>query len=253
MKVFSSLFLLLLFLMNDRVSNAQPKGSFKPKVLWQTASMVITQIAPHSFVHTSYLQTNDFGKVPCNGLVICAKGEAIVFDTPTNDSVSNELIEWIRNFLKASIVAVVPTHFHNDCLGGLNAFHQQQIPSFANNETIQLAGENNYTLPQKGFSDSIQLRVGNNPVVARYFGAGHTRDNIVGYFAPDRILFGGCLLKEMNATKGYLGDAVVPEWSATVARIRQTYPDLKIVVPGHGAIGGKNLLDYTIGLFKNQQ
>jgi metallo-beta-lactamase class B len=59
------------------------------------------------------------------------------------------------------------------------------------------------------------------------------------------------LIKELEATKGYLGDANIAQWSNTVERIKEQYPNIKIVIPGHGAIGGKDLLDYTIQLFKN--
>ena len=40
-----------------------------------------------------------------------------------------------------------------------------------------------------------------------YFGEGHTKDNIMGYFTEDQALFGGCLIKKVGASKGYLGDA----------------------------------------------
>ncbi|MCG8322705.1 MAG: hypothetical protein MI921_24605 [Cytophagales bacterium] len=32
--------------------------------------------------HKSYLETQDFGEVECNGLIFGSRGEAIVFDTP---------------------------------------------------------------------------------------------------------------------------------------------------------------------------
>jgi len=71
------------------------------------------------------------------------------------------------------------------------------------------------------------------------------------------VLFGGCLIKELDASKGYLGDASkgylgdanVKAWSNTVTKIKKAYPKLQIVVPGHGAIGNQALLDYTIKLF----
>lgn len=64
-------------------------------------------------------------------------------------------------------------------------------------------------------------------------------------------MFGGCLIKEINASKGYLGDANVQAWAATVKKVKKAYPNVKTVIPGHGEIGGKELLDYTITLFKN--
>jgi metallo-beta-lactamase class B len=47
-----------------------------------------------------------------------------------------------------------------------------------------------------------------------------------------------------------LGDANVGEWSRTVEKVKQQYPNVKIVIPGHGKIGGKDLLDFTIKLFE---
>lgn len=91
---------------------------------------------------------------------------------------------------------------------------------------------------------------GSERVLLRHFGEGHTVDNVVGYFTKEDVLFGGCLVKEIDASKGYLGDANVDEWSATVERVKQAYPRVKIVVPGHGQCGDRRLLDYTIGLFK---
>lgn len=64
-------------------------------------------------------------------------------------------------------------------------------------------------------------------------------------------MFGGCLIKELDATKGFLGDANVSEWSNTVEKVKHQFPNVQIVIPGHGKIGGKDLLDYTIKLFKS--
>jgi metallo-beta-lactamase class B len=231
-------------------ASAQQPKAFKPKVVYHSNELVITQIADHSYQHTSFKQTNDFGKVPCNGLIVRSKDTAIVFDTPTNDKVSEALIRWIQETWHASIKAIIPTHFHDDCLGGLQAFHNHNIPSYAYFKTIDLAGANNYEVPQHSFNDSLIFQLGNTTVVARFFGEGHTIDNVVGYYPADEVLFGGCLIKELQASKGYLGDANVKDWSATVERIRTAYPQARLVVPGHGAYGNKQLLDYTISLFK---
>jgi metallo-beta-lactamase class B len=228
------------------------KEGFKTKEIYKSKDLVITQISPNSFKHTSYLQTDDFGNVPCNGLIVRNKTETIIFDTPTKNESSEELIKWINDSLHCKINAIIPTHFHNDCLGGLKAFHENNIPSFANYKTIELAKENEFKVPQNGFEDSLVLKVGSENIIAKYFGEGHTKDNIIGYFKSEEVLFGGCLIKELNASKGYLGDANVNEWSNTVEKIKEKYPSVKIVVPGHGAHGNKKLLDYTIKLFKVQ-
>lgn len=243
--------ILLLFFI---ILSCAPKKSdnFKAKQVYQSELLIITQISENAFIHTSFKQTNDFGNVPCNGLVVKDSNETIVFDTPINDKTSEELIRWISGTLHSKINAVVPTHFHDDSMGGLQAFHNHHIPSYAYSKTIELAGENHFTLPENSFNDSVVLKAGNRKVIAGFFGEGHTKDNAVGYFPEENILFGGCLLKELEAGKGYLGDANVSAWSDTVEKVKKEYPDVKIVIPGHGEYGDQKLLDYTINLFKTK-
>lgn len=220
---------------------------------WDLSNIIITQLTENTFVHTSFLQTNDFGKVPCNGLVIRSGSEVVIFDTPTDDAGSKTLINWIQYTLHAKVKYIIPTHFHNDCLGGLQAFHDQGIQSVANQITIELAELNKVVVPKQGFGQQTNLAFGKDQVDVRYFGPGHTQDNVVGYFEKEQVLFGGCLIKELDATKGYLGDALVGEWSATVEQVKNAYPKLKWVVPGHGQVGDVSLLDYTIQLFSTRQ
>ena len=231
---------------------AQKRAKFKLKEVYKSKDLNVTQIAKNSFQHISFKQTNDFGYVPCNGLIVRNNNEVIIFDTPTNDKSSEELIKWIGATLHCKINAIIPTHFHDDCLGGLKAFHQNNVPSYAYFKAIEFATENKYEVPQNSFRDSLILKLGDESIIAKFFGEGHTKDNIVGYFPSENVMFGGCLIKELKAGKGYLGDANVPDWSNTVEKVKKEYPNVKIVVPGHGEYGNSKLLDYTIELFKTR-
>jgi metallo-beta-lactamase class B len=250
MKVHESLLVFLMVSLSVLSCGTDRTETITDKEIYNSGKLIITRVAEHSFIHTSFKQTNDFGNVPCNGLVVRNGDEVIVFDTPTNDEYARELIRWIRDTLHCRITAVVPTHFHDDCLGGLNAFDELGIASYGHVKTIELANKDSVFAPRNGFKDSIVLNLGNQEVMAKFHGEGHTKDNVVGYFPADKILFGGCLIKEVGAGKGYLGDANVSDWSATVEKIREAYPNLGIVVPGHGKHGSKDLLDFTINLFK---
>ena len=131
------LFILAFLLCENGYAQTTPSSKvFKPIEVYQSDNLIVIQVSENAFVHTSYLQTNDFGNVPCNGMIVRNSNEAIVFDTPTNDSSANELIKFINEKLHCKVNAIVPTHFHSDCLGGLAAFHKLNIPSFANFSTI---------------------------------------------------------------------------------------------------------------------
>ncbi|MEX0316051.1 MAG: subclass B1 metallo-beta-lactamase [Allomuricauda sp.] len=226
-------------------------GTNKQLTPYESETLKIKPLNNNVFNHISYLNTDDFGKVPCNGMVYFNKNEAIVFDTPTDDGASKELIEWIEKEHQKQITAVVVTHFHEDCWGGLQQFHHNKITSYASQKTIDMLKEKGLALfPQQGFDENIEVKVGDTDVLIKYFGAGHTVDNVVGYVSKENALFGGCLIKSIKAGKGNLEDADVSEWANTVSRIKQEFPDLQIVVPGHGKSGGIELLDYTIQLFK---
>lgn len=251
MKSFIEYSLITLFAVSAvACSSKKEESASKPEEVYNSKDLVITQLAENSFQHTSFLQTEDFGNVPCNGLIVRNSNEVIIYNTPTNDKSSEELITWVEKTLSCKINAIIPTHFHSDCLGGLQAFNNHNIPSYANFKTIELAQEKNLVVPKNGFRDSLILKVGNEKTITKFFGEGHTIDNVVGYFPSENILFGGCLIKEVDATKGYLGDANVADWSNTVEKVKKQYPHVKIVVPGHGHSGNRELLDYTIELFK---
>ncbi|MFN0292223.1 subclass B1 metallo-beta-lactamase [Pedobacter helvus] len=234
------------------IVNCSAQKTFKPKVVYKTDDLIVTQISNNAFEHTSCLQTNDFGNVPCNGLVVRSENETAIFDTPTNDKSAEELIKWIEEKLQCKVKAIIPTHFHDDCLGGLKAFHDHNIPSYAYFKTIEFAKAKNFTAPKNSFSAPLILKIGKETVTVKFFGEGHTKDNVVGYFPSEEMMFGGCLIKEINATKGFLGDANVSAWPTTVEKIKKEYPKVQIIVPGHGERGDSKLLDYTINLFKTQ-
>ena len=135
---------------------------------------------------------------------------------------------------------------------GLGFFSSAQIgiPSYSNITTQQLAKADSVTVPTNAFEGSIQIPIGKSTVECRFLGEGHTEDNIVSWIPDEKILFGGCMIKSLNAGKGNLEDANVNEWSNTVAKVRKQYADVKTVIPGHGKFGGIELLDYTIEMFR---
>ena len=223
--------------------NADPKDPGILKVI---------PISENVFQHISYLIIPVYGPFPCNGIVYIHDGEALVFDTPIGKTAAKQLIHWIEKEKQSTITGVVVNHFHVDCLGSLDVFHKKGIPSYAHNQTLAFAKKQNlYDVPKIGFKDTLNLKIGKKKVLNQYFGQGHTKDNIVSFLPDESLLFGGCMIKADQAGKGNLNDANVEEWPKTVQKIKNAFPGLKVVVPGHGEWGDTKLLDYTIKLFSN--
>lgn len=240
-------------LINENANTESAKTqSVDSLTIYQTENLIIKKLSNHIYQHISFLDTDDFGKVECNGMLVINKSEGVVFDTPTDNESSVELINFITNELKTAITAIIPTHFHEDCVGGIQAFEKQTIPIYVAKLTAELLKENgqNFSNSMTTFDSSLTLNIGNKKVYAEYFGEAHTKDNVIGYFPESNAVFGGCLIKTFGANKGYLGDANTDKWSETVQKIKLKYPNTEIVIPGHGKSGGTELFDYTIKLFE---
>lgn len=221
------------------------------EIEYSTPILKIEKLEENLFTHTSFLKIENYGNFPSNGLIYFNEDEAIIFDTPVNVSASEELINWIQNEQQKNIKAVVINHFHIDCLGGLNEFNKRKIDTYARKLTYQLAINRNFKdLPSALFDKKLKLDVGHETTITEYFGPGHTNDNVVSYIPEKNVLFGGCIIKELNAKKGNLKDANVSKWAETVKKIKERFPDVKLIIPGHGKVGGPELLDYTIQLFE---
>ena len=220
-----------------------------PITVYETPTLRIDSLTPHTYVHVSYLFAEGYGKVPCNGLIYLREGQAAIVDSPAADTVATELLDWIADQRGSRTIAVITTHFHDDCLGGLAAFHRRGIPSFGQQQTRMLAKAIGLPPPRHTFTERFSLGVGDGEIECYYPGPGHTIDNIVCYVPEEEVLFGGCLLKARGGGKGNLADADVDHWPRSVAGLSDRGWDIRYVVPGHGAVGGVDLLDYTVRLF----
>ena len=151
--------------------------------------------------------------------------------------------------MRVSIEGVIATHWHVDCMGGLEAVHEAGIKSYAYKLTAEICKKENLPIPQITFQDSLIIG-SNNELLLKYLGPGHTEDNIVVYIPSEKILFAGCMAKTLSWNSlGFTGDANIPEWPETLKKVINTFPEAKIVIPGHGESGGLDIIKHTLTLF----
>jgi metallo-beta-lactamase class B len=214
----------------------------------------LIQISQHSYVHVTYDQVPGYGRVGSNGYLFADNGIALLFNTPMNDSLTKQLVTWITDSMKLHIAGFVANHWHSDGIGGLKYLATIGIPSYAYDKTIALAKTNNLPIPRNKFIDSLMLHIGDLVTVSTYFGPSHTSDIIVTWIPSEKILYAGCMVKEMRSeTLGNIADADLAEWPKTIARVIAAYPSAVIVIPGHGAIGGWELLQHTLDMVTNRK
>lgn len=204
-------------------------------------------ITDNIYLHLSWTEVNGFGRVGSNGILYILDGEALMVDTPMEEQQTKTLVEYVREVMKARITLAIPGHFHDDCLAGLPYLHSTGARSIANKRTKAICKEKGLVIPQRTFNKKRKLNFQGQAVELHYFGPGHAPDNIVVWFPSERLLFGGCMIRSIQYKGlGNTGDAVVTEWGPTVSRVKTAFPNVKLVVPGHGSIGDAALLDHTI-------
>lgn len=201
----------------------------------------ITQLDEGVYLHTSFHKDDVFSVVASNGLVVIDNKNAYIVDTPVSNQDTMKLASWIKEH-GFTIKGSISTHFHDDSTGGIGWLNSQSIPTYASKLTNEFLNEHGKTQAKNSF-DEVSFWLVKDTIEAYYPGAGHTQDNIVVWMPKQKILFGGCFIKPVSL--GYLGDAVIKAWPESAENLIIRYGDAKLVVPGHGFVGGPSLLRRT--------
>jgi len=206
---------------------------------------------------------------PANSVLVeMPDGTLVLCDTPSDDLATADLLDWIQQAFGERPMVAINGHFHPDALGGNGALAARGIPSYGSELTARTLAERGeavhaqvlenlpddlierYTAaetrpPAVLFpeSEGLELHFGDQRVVVYYPGPGHAPDNVVTWFPARKLLFGGCLIRTVPRM-GNVVDADLGRYSQTVENLRRF--DAEVVVPGHGRVGGPELLDITL-------
>jgi len=211
--------------------------------------IVLHPIAEGVWVHTTTFDVPGMGRVPANGLVVIDGKEAMLINLPWTDGLTASLCDWISEKRGATVRTVIPTHFHEDCMGGLAEAHRRGALSYGLDRTIEIARQKGLPVPRVPYRERIAVRCGTTIAVVTYFGAGHTTDNVVVWLPKHKVLFAGCLVKSLDSDSlGNTKDGDMAAYPATLRRVQAAYPQPKTVVPGHGDWGGPELIEHTLKL-----
>ncbi|MCL3779377.1 subclass B1 metallo-beta-lactamase [Prolixibacteraceae bacterium JC049] len=201
------------------------------------------------FVHVTWDHAPKYGRFPSNGMLFIKNGKALMIDTPANDTQTQQLCQYLKDSMQVEVTQLIVGHFHNDCLGGLNYLKNKDIPSLSNIRTKRLCKKHDLPLTSHFFNRKKKIQFQGEELECRYFGGGHTEDNITVWFPKRQILFGGCLIKSgRSKSLGNIADAVVSDWDKTILKLQKHYLHIKTVIPGHGPYGNSTLLNHTIQL-----
>ena len=209
----------------------------------------LTAIAPGVWTHTTWSVVNN-APFAANGLVIEGARKLLLVDTGWTDSDSQRILGLIGAVSRKPMICV-GTHAHNDRIGGMGFLNARATPTWTHEMTQEDAPARRLPLARRSWRGaSKHFDLGARRVEIFHPGPAHTRDNVVVWDRESRTLFGGCMIRDMSWTSlGNVADANLPAWPASVANLQQRYGARMVrLVPGHGQMGGGELLAHTRAL-----
>ncbi len=231
------------------------------------SELVAREVAPGAYVvtHVPFHASNVLVvRMPDETVVICS--------SPFETEGTRALLGWVERRLHPRRVVAINTHFHLDGSGGNAAYQAAGVETIASTRTAALIAERGPALraasaesfedpalrarvervallaPHRTFDRGLTLRFGGEEVRVIDPGPAHSPDNVVVHFPARALLFGGCMIKASGASIGYTGDADMGHWEAAVHSLEPLAP--RVVVPGHGAVGGPELFAATIAIVR---
>ncbi|MEO1135564.1 MAG: subclass B1 metallo-beta-lactamase, partial [Pseudomonadota bacterium] len=239
------------------------EGRIAAVVTLMRPTVNLEKLADGLWLHKSYEVIEPWGPVLSQGLVLKTDLGVTLVDTAWNNADTENLLDIIATKTGSKPTRAIVTHAHRDKMGGMDALHDASIETYAftlTNKDAPARGltpaQNSLDLPPPSSPSRMLFgdpAPGNSPITLMfefyYPGPGHTHDNIVVYYAPEKILFGGCLIRPDDARNlGNIADGDVEHWAQAVRNVAAAFPEAEIIVPSHGAPGGRELLDHTIAL-----
>ncbi len=141
----------------------------------------------------------------------------------------------------------IATHFHEDRTGGLEYYKQQGIKTYTTRKTDELSKEKGMKRAEFLVDTDTVFTIGQYSFQIYYPGQGHAPDNIVIWFAKEKILYGGCLIKSVeDETLGNLSDANINEYATTIKNVQQKCRHPKYIIPGHNDWINTGSLQHTL-------
>lgn len=187
-----------------------------------------------------------------NSGVISSDSLVLVIDTKMDDA-ARSLFDTVQRIAGKTPVLVVNTHWHPDHVGGNKLFKKEQIVaggSYGIEDWKKESGEE--TLPGRWVTDELVIPMGTDTAIVFNLAKNvHTPSDVMVYFKQRRILFGGDVILNEQAP-ALLGNASALAYMDVLYDVAVKYP-IKMVVPGHGATGGPEVITNFLAFFEDMR
>lgn len=217
------------------------------------ADVEIRELRSGVWIHTSYYTYPGGVRYPANGLIVREGDGLLLIDTAWGELLTLTLLDQIEASIKLPVRRAIVSHAHGDRIAGADALEARGIPVYALPLTQRRAVGEGMPVPDHSLAglDTPGASLQFGSVELFYPGPGHAPDNLMVWLPSQRVLFGGCAVRAAAADSlGGIADANMTAWPEAIRLARARYTRAKVVIPGHGEVGGPELLDHTLALLK---
>jgi len=188
-----------------------------------------------------------------NSGILVSDSLVIVIDTKMGDA-AEELYKMVKELAGNKPILVIDTHDHSDHIGG-NKFYTGQTILAGGNYTkeIWLEEASEESLPNQWLKDRMDIKMGDDTVtVFNLARKVHTASDVVVYLHKRKMLFAGdvVLNKQVPALVSHAAD---PDGYMKAFDLLTKQFDIQTVVPGHGPVGGIEVIDNFRQYFVDMQ
>ena len=216
----------------------------------EEAKLKISHLIGDFYIYTTYNQYEG-NRIPANGMYVITSSGVVMFDTPWDTTQFQPLLDSIKWRHHKSVIMCIATHWHSDRTEGLAYYQQQGIRTYTTILTDELSKRNHKKRAEYLMEKDTIFNVGLYSFEVYYPGPGHTEDNIVVWFDKEKILYGGCLIKGVDAENlGYLGDANLTAYHATLKNVQKQFVDPRYIIISHSDWNNVHSLEHSIRMAK---
>ncbi len=176
-----------------------------------------------------------------NSGVIIGDSAVVVIDTKMMGN-GEDLYKFAKEKAGQKPIIVINTHYHPDHVQGNKYFKGSRI--YIGNYEKEFLQKNidAENQPTDVVKDSLLIDLGNEKVHVYDLGQGHTTNDVVVYLTNHNVLFTGDLVfNRINPVLKDESGAKVSQWIHVLDIILSRWGDSK-VVPGHGAVGDREIV-----------
>ena len=219
--------------------------------------MTLEQVSEHVYFVQGVpgVATDNAGFISNAGVIVTGAG-VVIFDALGTPSLSQLLLEKIRQLTEEPVVRVIVSHYHADHIYGLQVFEDLDAEILApagsgkylaSEHAMERLEDRRFTLdpwvndatrlvyPDRYLGEGLQFHLGDVEFVVTVVGNAHSDGDLVLFVEPDRVLFSGDIIFEGRVP--FLGDSNTRHWVQILERMEKE--QLVALVPGHGGVAEK--------------